>query len=69
MRVYERDGSFGERAQGYGLTLQQGAKALQGLGFGPAALAAIGVSSHMHHSFLPDQVSAMRLIRARAHRE
>jgi len=31
--VYERDLSFEERSQGYGLTMQQGAKALQALGF------------------------------------
>eukprot|EP00816_Leptocylindrus_hargravesii_P010993 CAMPEP_0196820926 /NCGR_PEP_ID=MMETSP1362-20130617/77115_1 /TAXON_ID=163516 /ORGANISM="Leptocylindrus danicus, Strain CCMP1856" /LENGTH=549 /DNA_ID=CAMNT_0042199961 /DNA_START=533 /DNA_END=2182 /DNA_ORIENTATION=+ len=31
--VYERDSSFAERRQGYGLTMQQGAKALKGLGF------------------------------------
>jgi len=30
--IYERDGSFHERAQGYGLTMQQGSKALQALG-------------------------------------
>ena len=30
--IYERDGSFEERAQGYGLTLQQASKAIQGLG-------------------------------------
>lgn len=31
--VYERDGSFEERKQGYGLTMQQGARALRSLGF------------------------------------
>jgi len=31
--VYERDSSFDERSQGYGLTMQQGAKALKALGF------------------------------------
>ncbi|KAL7531891.1 hypothetical protein ACHAXR_004292 [Thalassiosira sp. AJA248-18] len=31
--VYERDTSFEERKQGYGLTLQQGARALRSLGF------------------------------------
>jgi len=31
--VYERDASFEERNQGYGLTMQQGARALRSLGF------------------------------------
>ncbi|KAL7529932.1 hypothetical protein ACHAWF_003161 [Thalassiosira exigua] len=31
--VYERDASFEERRQGYGLTMQQGARALRALGF------------------------------------
>ena len=31
--VYERDTSFEERKQGYGLTMQQGARALRSLGF------------------------------------
>ena len=31
--VYERDVSFEERSQGYGLTMQQGARALRSLGF------------------------------------
>ena len=30
--LYERDGSFDERAQGYGLTLQQASNAIKGLG-------------------------------------
>lgn len=30
--LYERDNSFNERSQGYGLTLQQASKAIQGLG-------------------------------------
>lgn len=30
--LYERDGSFNERSQGYGLTLQQASKAIEGLG-------------------------------------
>ncbi|GLR19851.1 FAD-dependent oxidoreductase [Portibacter lacus] len=30
--LYERDNSFDERSQGYGLTLQQASKAIQGLG-------------------------------------
>ncbi|KAI2506491.1 2-polyprenyl-6-methoxyphenol hydroxylase [Fragilaria crotonensis] len=34
-RIYERDASFLERQQGYGLTLQQASKALKGFGFLP----------------------------------
>lgn len=30
--IYERDSSFNDRAQGYGLTLQQASKAIEGLG-------------------------------------
>ena len=30
--LYERDRSFDERAQGYGLTLQQASKAIKGFG-------------------------------------
>ena len=30
--LYERDGNFDERSQGYGLTLQQASKAIEGLG-------------------------------------
>ncbi|MDB4353997.1 hypothetical protein N9Z02_01700, partial [Akkermansiaceae bacterium] len=30
--LYERDGGFDERSQGYGLTLQQASKAIEGLG-------------------------------------
>ena len=41
--VYERDATFGTRAQGYGLTMQQGARTLKQLGFGK--LGAYGVSS------------------------
>ena len=47
--LYERDNSFDERAQGYGLTMQQGAQALRLLG-----LPNEGTFSHTHHSFLPD---------------
>ena len=47
--VYERDRSFSERAQGYGLTMQQGANALRDLG-----LPNEGVFSVAHNSFLPD---------------
>ena len=32
-KIYERDVSFEERKQGYGLTMQQGARALRALGF------------------------------------
>ena len=32
--LYERDGSFDARSQGYGLTLQQASKAMQGFGLG-----------------------------------
>ena len=49
VQVYERDGCFAERAQGYGLTMQQGATALKQLG-----LPNEGVFSLAHHSFLPD---------------
>ena len=46
--LYEKDGSFSERAQGYGLTMQQGANALRDLG-----LPNRGIFSVAHHSFLP----------------
>jgi hypothetical protein len=49
VRIYERDGGFDERAQGYGLTMQQGATALSRLG-----VPNLGVFSTAHHSFLPD---------------
>lgn len=55
VRVYERDSHFNARAQGYGLTMQQGARTLRQLGFSIEHLAAIGVSATMHHSYLPDQ--------------
>ena len=47
--LYERDSSFDQRAQGYGLTMQQGANALRDLG-----LPNRGVFSLSHSSFLPD---------------
>lgn len=47
--LYEKDASFAERAQGYGLTMQQGANALRHLG-----LPNTGVFSLSHSSFLPD---------------
>jgi 2-polyprenyl-6-methoxyphenol hydroxylase-like FAD-dependent oxidoreductase len=31
--IYERDNGFEARSQGYGLTLQQASKAIEGLGF------------------------------------
>ena len=49
--VYERDLSLASRAQGYGLTMQQGASALAALGL---AQSVTGVSSSVHFSFLPD---------------
>ena len=49
VRIYERDRCFAERAQGYGLTMQQGATALARLG-----VPNVGVFSTAHHSFLPD---------------
>ena len=49
VRIFERDACFDERAQGYGLTMQQGASALKQLG-----LPNEGVFSVAHHSFLPD---------------
>ena len=50
VRVFERDGGFAERSQGYGLTMQQGGAALSQLG---VALAG-GVRSASHYSFAPD---------------
>ena len=47
--LYEADASFDERAQGYGLTMQQGANALRDLG-----LPNEGVFSVAHASFLAD---------------
>ena len=48
--VYERDASFDQRSQGYGLTMQQGANALAQLGLSDEVH---GVSSSIHFSFLP----------------
>ncbi|KAL1519108.1 hypothetical protein AB1Y20_003373 [Prymnesium parvum] len=45
--VFERDGSFFERSQGYGLTLQQGWSSVRALGVAEA-VAAAGVSSTRH---------------------
>ena len=47
--VYERDCEFAARAQGYGLTMQQGATALRQLGLPNA-----GCFSVAHYTFLPD---------------
>jgi hypothetical protein len=47
--VFERDKSFGERSQGYGLTMQQGAKTLKKLG-----VQLSGISSSIHLSLRPD---------------
>ena len=47
--AFERDTTFDQRRQGYGLTMQQGAIALSRLG-----IAAAGTSSLGHVSFLPD---------------
>jgi 2-polyprenyl-6-methoxyphenol hydroxylase-like FAD-dependent oxidoreductase len=47
--VYERDASFDERQQGYGLTMQQGATALRCMGFDAQATAAAGgIGSRRH---------------------
>ena len=46
--VYERDACLDARAQGYGLTMQQGGRALAALG-----VELSGVSSAAHFSFLP----------------
>ena len=47
--VFERDRSFAERSQGYGLTMQQGAKTLKKLG-----VKLSGISSSIHLSLLPN---------------
>eukprot|EP00960_Hanusia_phi_P031259 749183-Hanusia_phi.AAC.8 len=47
--VYERDSDIESRSQGYGLTMQQGGKALKELG-----IAMQGISSVCHYSLLPD---------------
>lgn len=55
--VYERDQSFDERKQGYGLTMQQGGKALQALGLettGEDRLFGKGIHSKRHIVHLPD---------------
>eukprot|EP00557_Chaetoceros_sp_GSL56_P012148 CAMPEP_0176484148 /NCGR_PEP_ID=MMETSP0200_2-20121128/4298_1 /TAXON_ID=947934 /ORGANISM="Chaetoceros sp., Strain GSL56" /LENGTH=556 /DNA_ID=CAMNT_0017880599 /DNA_START=299 /DNA_END=1969 /DNA_ORIENTATION=- len=55
--VYERDQSFDERSQGYGLTMQQGGKALKALGLettGDDRLCGKGIHSKRHIVHLPD---------------
>ena len=55
--VYERDQSFNERSQGYGLTMQQGGKALQALGLettGQDRLGGKGIHSKRHIVHRPD---------------
>lgn len=48
--VFERDGSFAERAQGYGLTLQQGSRAIRALGLSADVVGA-GLASTAHYCF------------------
>eukprot|EP00501_MAST-03F_sp_TOSAG23-6_P000757 GSMAST32.ASY1.ANO1.785.1 assembled CDS len=48
--VYERDVSFNERSQGYGLTMQQGGAALEALGI---RFEEESISSSAHYSFKP----------------
>jgi salicylate hydroxylase len=54
--VFERDASFHQRSQGYGLTMQQATKALQGLGLSYASLVenAEGITSTRHVVHTPD---------------
>jgi 2-polyprenyl-6-methoxyphenol hydroxylase-like FAD-dependent oxidoreductase len=47
--LYERDTSFNDRAQGYGLTLQQARKAIEGLGIFPLKEALI-TTRHVAHT-------------------
>ncbi|WP_298956346.1 NAD(P)/FAD-dependent oxidoreductase [uncultured Nonlabens sp.] len=47
--LYERDSSFNERSQGYGLTLQQASKAIQGLGI-TALKEGITSTKHVVHT-------------------
>ncbi len=46
--LYERDSSFESRSQGYGLTLQQGRKAIEGLGIFPLKEALISTRHIVH---------------------
>ena len=52
VRVFERDGSFDERKQGYGLTMQQGGAAIRALG--AEQMAAACVTPTLHVSFTSD---------------
>jgi 2-polyprenyl-6-methoxyphenol hydroxylase-like FAD-dependent oxidoreductase len=52
VRVFERDRSFDERAQGYGLTVQQGGAALRALG--ADGLGSQCLTATLHVSFLAD---------------
>lgn len=47
--VYERDRSFDDRRRGYGLTMQQGARALRGLGYDDDDLARYGSARSERH--------------------
>lgn len=49
VQVYERDESFGQRKQGYGLTMQQGGAALKALG--AEDLGAHCITATLHTSF------------------
>jgi salicylate hydroxylase len=53
VQVFERDADFDARAQGYGLTMQQGGSALRALGIAED-LAAEGLSASLHVSFSCD---------------
>lgn len=46
--IYERDNSFNDRAQGYGLTLQQASKAIEGLGISSLEDGIISTRHVMH---------------------
>eukprot|EP01134_Creolimax_fragrantissima_P006928 CFRG6928T1 len=52
VQVYEKDFSFNERSQGYGLTLQQGARIMSKLGF-TKSLQEYGTNPIQNSSFLP----------------
>lgn len=47
--LYERDNSFDERSQGYGLTLQQASRAITGLGV-PSLKEGVGSTRHVVHT-------------------
>ncbi|MFZ9955989.1 MAG: FAD-dependent oxidoreductase [Flavobacteriales bacterium] len=48
--LFERDKSFDERSQGYGLTLQQATKALEGLGISPLKEGVISTRHVVHNA-------------------